>query len=84
MRAIMMTAITAGKMENSDQIMLFTDSASVIVMTVCPVASVPDTKPAMPSNRATNEPEMAVPNFCDIVPLEKIRPVDEVPFFSVA
>ena len=41
-------------------------------------------KPAMPNSRATSEPEMAVPNFCAIVPDEKMRPVDEVPFFSVA
>ena len=78
----MMTIMAAGKSENSAQTMLRTDSASVILTTVWPVAgSVPEMKPAMPSNRATSEPEMAVPNFCAIVPDEKMRPVDEVPFF---
>lgn len=80
----MRTAITAGKRENNAHIMLFTASASVIVMTVCPVTSVPETKPAMPNSIATKEPLMAVPNFIAMVPDEKIRPVDDVPFFSVA
>ena len=84
MRPIIKMAITAGKMENNAQIMLLTESASVMVIMVCPVASVPETNPAMPKNNATNEPEMAVPNFCDMVPLLKMSPVDEVPFFSVA
>lgn len=79
----MMRAMTAGKMENRAQIIFWTADSLVMVMMVCPVASVPEMKPAMPSNRATSEPEMAVPNFMAIVPLEKIRPVDEVPFFSV-
>ena len=35
-------------------------------------------------DQATNEPLMAVPNFMAMVPLEKMRPVLEVPFFSVA
>ena len=77
----MMRAIVAGKSEKSDQIMRHTASMSVMVMTVWPVlASVPDTKPAKPRNRATREPLIAVPNFCAIVPLEKMRPVDDVPF----
>ena len=80
----MTNAITAGNSENNAQTMLFTASTSVIVITVCPVASVPDTNPATPSSKATSEPLMAVPNFCDIVPLEKMRPVDDEPFFSVA
>ena len=81
----MMTAMTAGKMENSDHIISFTATGSVMVTMVWSVTgSVPETKPAMPKKRATSEPLMAVPNFCDIVPLEKITPVDEVPFFSVA
>ena len=81
----MITAMTAGMMENSAQIMLFTATGSVMVTMVWSVTgSVPDTKPAKPRNRATNEPLMAVPNFCAIVPDEKISPVDEVPFFSVA
>ena len=80
----MIPAMIAGKIENRAHIMLFTLSASVIVMMVWPSASVPEIKPAMPSKRATSEPLMAVPNFCAIVPDEKIRPVDEAPFFSVA
>ena len=75
----------AGKMENNAHTIFLTDSRSLMVTTVCPVVgSVPETKPEKPKNKATSEPEMAVPNFCAIVPEEKIRPVDEVPFFSVA
>ena len=80
----MMVAMMAGKSENNAQIMLVTAVISLMVMTVCPVASVPDTNPATPSSRATSEPEMAEPNFCDMVPEEKMRPVDEVPFWAVA
>ena len=80
----MINAMMAGKMEKSVHIILFTASGSVMVTVVWPVTSVPDTRPASPKNSATSEPLMAVPNFCDIVPLEKIRPVDEEPFFSVA
>ena len=81
----MSAAMAAGKSENSAQIIWRTASSLVMVTTVCPVAaSVPDMKPAMPKNKATSAPEMAEPNYCDIVPLEKMRPVDEVPFFSVA
>lgn len=77
-------AITVGNSENNAQIMLLTDSALVMVIMVCPVASVPDTKPAIPNRNATSDPDMAVPNFCDMEPLLKMSPVDEVPFFSVA
>lgn len=80
----MIAAIIAGNMENNAHIMRCTDSMSVMVMTVCPASSVPEAKPATPSSKATKEPEMAVPNFIAIVPDEKIRPVEEVPFFSVA
>ena len=76
--------MTAGMIENNAHIISLTAAASVIVMMVCPASSVPDTKPESPQNKATNEPEIAVPNFMAIVPEEKIRPVDEVPFFSVA
>ena len=55
-----------------------------MVTTVSPLASVPEMNPTTPSSMATSAPEMAEPNFCDIVPDEKIRPVDDVPFFSVA
>lgn len=81
----MINAMMAGKMEKSAHIILFTASGSVMVTVVWPVTeSVPEAKPAMPNSRATREPLMAVPNFMAIVPDEKMRPVDEVPFFSVA
>ena len=80
----MMQAMIAGKIEKSIHIIRFTASASEMVMTVWPVASVPETKPAIPNSRATSEPLTAVPNFMAIVPLEKMTPVDDVPFFSVA
>ena len=51
---------------------------------VLPISSVIILAPARPKKRATSEPEMAVPNFCAMVPDEKIKPVDDVPFFSVA
>lgn len=79
------TAMIAGKSENSDHIMLSTESVIETGSTiVLPMLSVVMLAPASPKKRATSEPEIAVPNFCDIVPDEKIRPVDELPFFSVA
>ena len=81
----MITAMTAGNKENNDQIISRTATSSVMVMTVWSVTgSVPEMNPAIPKNRATSEPLMAVPNFCYIVPEEKMTPVDDVPFFSVA
>ena len=81
----MMMAMTAGKMEKIAQIISFTASGLVIVMTAWLVmGSVVEENPANPRNKATNEPEIAVPNFCAMVPDEKMRPVEEVPFFSVA
>ena len=73
-------------MEKSIQIMFFTESmfSAAIVTTVCPSALVPEMKPTAPSISATNAPEIAEPNFCDIDPDEKISPVDDVPFISVA
>ena len=72
----MITAMTAGNNENKDQIICRTASASVMVMTVWSVTgSVPEMNPAKPRNRATSEPLMAVPNFCDIVPEEKMTPL---------
>ena len=41
-------------------------------------------EPAKPRNMATRAPEMAEPNFWAMVPEEKIRPVEEVPFLAVA
>ena len=79
------SAIAAGKREKRAQIIVWTEDRFAIVTTVSPVAgSVPETKPAIPSKTATRAPEMADPNFWDIVPEEKIRPVEDVPFCSVA
>ena len=81
----MRRAIAAGNSENSAQIIVWTEPRLAMVTSVCPVAgSVPEAKPARPRRTATRAPEMAEPNFCDIVPEEKMRPVEEVPFFSVA
>ena len=60
---------------------LVIDDGSTMVL---PISSVVIFAPARPRNKATSEPDMAVPNFCDIVPDEKISPVDELPFFFVA
>lgn len=79
----MMQAMTAGKREKSSHIISFTATGSEMEIMVWPESSVNDTKPAKPSSKATSEPLMAVPNFIAMVPLEKIRPVEEVPFFSV-
>ena len=76
--------MAAGKRENRHQIIRWTAGSFVMVTTVWPVASVPETKPAMPRRRATRAPEMADPNYWAIVPEEKMRPVEDVPFFSVA
>ena len=77
--------MAAGNREKRLQIIVWTEASLVIVITVCPVAaSVPEMKPARPSRSATRAPEMADPNFWDMVPEEKMRPVEEVPFFSVA
>ena len=81
----MTNAITAGKSENSDQTIVRTDSSLVIVTIVSPVSAlVSDTNPAIPNSKAIKLPDIAPPNFCAIVPEEKIRPVELVPFFSVA
>ena len=73
-------------MEKSIQIMFFTESmfSAAIVTTVCPSAFVPEMKPTAPSISATNAPEIADPNFCDMVPEEKIIPIEDVPFFSLS
>lgn len=52
-------------------------------MTVFPILSVIILAPAQPKKRAMCEPEIAVPNFYDIVPEENINPVAEVPKCSV-
>ena len=77
--------MTAGKRENSDHTIVSTESVIEAGSTiVLPMLSVIMLAPAKPRNKATSEPEMAVPNFWAIVPEEKIRPVDDVPFFCVA
>ena len=77
--------MAAGKSEKRAHTILRTASSLVMVITVSPVSSfVPEINPAIPRNRATSEPEIAVPNFYDMVPEEKMRPVEDVPFFSVA
>ena len=77
--------MAAGKRENRAQIMVWTEPRLVMVTTVWPVTvSVAETKPAKPRNIATRAPEMAEPNFWAMVPEEKIRPVEEVPFLAVA
>ena len=77
--------MAAGNSENRSQIICWTEASFVMVTTVWPVAgSVPEMKPERPRSMATRAPEMAEPNFCAIVPEEKMRPVEEVPFFSVA
>ena len=78
-------AITAGNNEKSDHIIVSTESVMDDGSTMAlPISSVVIFAPARPRNKATSEPDMAVPNFCDIVPDEKISPVDELPFFFVA
>ena len=72
-------AIMAGNSEKSIQIIFFT--ASISVMVTSPSLEL---NPAKPKNITTKAPEMAEPNFCDMVPDEKISPVLDVPFFSVA
>ena len=80
----MISVIMAGKSEKSAQIMVRTAGRLVMFMMVSPVAVVPEANPASPSNNATNDPEMAVPNFCAMVPEEKMSPVEDVPLCSVA
>ena len=81
----MMNAMIAGKMENSSHTISLTEGSSVIVTIVSPVSMfVVDTSPAHPKSKAIKLPDIAPPNFCAIVPDEKMRPVEDVPFFSVA
>ena len=78
-------AMIAGKIEKSAHTIVFTDSSLVMVTIVSPViSSVEETSPAIPRSIAMSEPEIAPPNFCAIVPEEKMRPVDDAPNFSVA
>lgn len=76
--------MTAGKRENSDHTMVrtesVTDCGSIIGL---PISSVIMLAPDQPSSSAMSDPETAVPNFCDIVPEEKMSPVMEVPKCSV-
>lgn len=81
----MQTAMTAGRIEKIAQIIVLTDSVtesgSIISL---PKASSTIVAPDHPNSKVTKAPEMAPPNFCDMVPDEKIRPVDEAPNFCVA
>lgn len=80
----MMTAIAAGKREKRAHIIVRTDEViDSGLMVVFPSISIM-VAPANPSKRAIRDPEIALPNFCAIVPDENIRPVEETPFFSVA
>lgn len=77
----MIAAIAAGNRENSAQIIVRTEAVMDSgLMVVVPSISV-IVAPASPSRMAMSEPDIALPNFCAIVPDEKIRPVDETPFF---
>ena len=74
----------AGMSENRDHTILRTESVTEDgSMLVLPIASVTIFAPARPSSIAMREPDRAVPSFWAMVPEEKIRPVDEVPNFSV-
>ena len=82
------SAITAAKpagiSEKRDQTILRTESVTEAgSMLVLPIASVIILAPDRPSSKAMSEPDSAVPSFWAMVPEEKIRPVDEVPNFSV-
>lgn len=78
----MRKAMAAGNSEKSDHTIVNTESVmDEGSMTALPKRSGTMRAPAKPSNKAIREPEMAVPNFCDIVPEEKISPVEEAPFF---
>lgn len=73
-------AMAAGNSENNDHTIISTELVTEAgSMDVLPIASVIILAPAQPSSNAMSEPEMAVPNFCDIVPDEKISPVADVP-----
>ena len=80
----MIAAMPAGKREKSAQIIMRTDAViDSGLMVVVPSISV-IVAPANPRSIAIREPDIALPNFCAIVPDEKIRPVDDTPFFCVA
>lgn len=80
-----MTAMKAGKSENSAHIIVLTDSVTDAgSMLSFPISSAIIVAPAMPSSNAMSDPETAPPNFCAIVPDENMSPVDDVPKVSVA
>ena len=81
----MRRATAAGNRENRLQTMVCTEATLVMETTESPVTGlVSEMKPERPSSSVTRKPEIADPNFCAIVPEEKMSPVEEVPFFSVA
>lgn len=60
----MITTIAAGNSENKDHTIERTESVIDVGSTIeFPVESVIILAPAKPKNKATNEPEIAVPNF---------------------
>lgn len=78
-------ASAAGKSENKAHTMESTeDVMEAGSMTGLPNWSFTMWAPAKPSSMAMREPEIAEPNFCAIVPEEKMSPVEDVPFFFVA
>ena len=77
--------MAAGNREKSAQTIVRTLSVTEAgSMTVLPNSSLTIVAPASASSKAMSDPDMAPPSFCAIVPLEKMRPVLEVPFFCVA
>ena len=77
----MIAAIPAGKREKRAQIIVRTEAViDSGLMVVVPSISI-IVAPASPRRIAMSEPDIALPNFCAIVPDEKIRPVEDTPFF---
>ena len=84
-RRHMTRAMAAGKSENSAHTIVLTLSVTEAgSMLVFPNSSLTMFAPASASSRAMSEPETAPPSFCAMVPLEKMSPVAETPFFWVA
>ncbi len=77
----MIAAIPAGKSENNAQIIVRTEAViDSGLMVVVPSITVM-VAPAHPRRMAMREPEIALSKRRAIVPEEKIRPVEETPFF---
>lgn len=80
----MIAAMAAGNSENNAHIIVRTEAVidSGLIVVVPSISVI--VAPASPRSIAIREPEIALPNFCAIVPDENIRPVEETPFFWVA